>query len=112
MEARASVRYRFGTSAVFSWKSQAGSWLKGEGVTRDICIGGAYILTPTCPPPEAVIQLEIILTPSPGTNGRQLKIVTEGRVLRVEHPAKNKARDGFAVEGEGFEILDVGADPN
>ena len=112
MEARASVRYRFGTPAVFSWKGQAGGRLKGEGVTRDICIGGAYILTPTCPPPEAVIQLEIFLTPSHGTTGRQLKIVTEGRVLRVEHPAKSKTQDGFAVAAKGFEILDVGTEPN
>src|ERR1700730_14829425 len=107
MEARASIRYRFGTPAVFSWQGQAGGRLKGDGITRDISVGGAYILTPTCPPPEAVIQLEIFLT-SPGTTGRSLRIVTEGRVLRVEHPANSKARGGFAIAGKRFEIRDVG----
>jgi hypothetical protein len=111
MEARASVRYRFGTPAVFSWEGQAGSRLKGEGITRDISVGGAYILTPTCPPPKVVIKLEIFLS-SPTTSGRQVKIATEGRVLRVEHPAESTARGGFAVVGKGFEICDVGAEPN
>ena len=83
MEARASVRYRFGTPAVFSWAGHSGGRLKGEGITRDISVGGAYILTPTCPPPKVVIQLEIFLT-SPGTTGRSLRIAAEGRVLRVE----------------------------
>jgi hypothetical protein len=64
MEARAPVRYRFGTPAVFSWEGQSGGRLKGEGITRDISVGG-YILTPTCPSPKVVIQLEIFLT-SPG----------------------------------------------
>jgi hypothetical protein len=111
MEARASVRYRFGTPAVFSWEGQSGGRLKGEGITRDISVGGAYILTPTCPPPKVVIQLEIFLT-SPGTTGRSLRIAAEGRVLRVEHPAKGKARGGFAVASESFEIRDVGREPN
>jgi hypothetical protein len=111
MEARTSVRYRFGTLAVFSWEGQAGNRLKGEGITRDISVGGAYILTPTCPPPKAVIQLEIFLT-SPGTTGRSLRIVTEGRVLRVEHQANSKARGGFAVGGKCFEIRDVATGPN
>jgi hypothetical protein len=111
MEARASVRYRFGTPAVFSWEGFAGSRLKGEGVTRDISVGGAYILTSTCPPCEIVIQLEIFLS-SPATSGRQVKIATEGRVLRVEHPAESTARGGFAVVGKGFEIRDVGTEPN
>jgi hypothetical protein len=110
MEARASVRYRFGTPAVFCWEGFAGSRLKGEGVTRDISVGGAYILTSTLPPCKAVIQLEIFFN-SPAT-GRQVKIATEGRVLRVEHPAENTARGGFAVVGEGFEICDVGTEPN
>jgi hypothetical protein len=111
MEARASVRYRFGTPAVFSWESQAGGRFKGEGLTRDISVRGVYILTPTCPPPKVVIQVEIFLT-SPGATGHSVRIVTEGRVLRVEHPAKGKARGGFAVAGKGFEIRDVGPEPN
>jgi hypothetical protein len=58
-----------------------------------------------------MIQLEIFLT-SPGATGRSLRIAAEGRVLRVEHPAKGKARGGFAVASESFEIRDVGSEPN
>jgi hypothetical protein len=111
MEARASVRYRFGTTAVFSWEDKAGGRLKGGGVTRDISVGGAYILSPTCPPTEIVILLEIFFTFS-GNTRRPLRIATEGRVLRVEHPTDSRARGGFAVAGKGFEILDVGTEQN
>ena len=107
MEARASVRYRFGTLAVFSWEGQAGNRLKGEGITRDISVGGAYILTSTFPPPDVVIQLEIFLT-SPGTTGHSVGIAAEGRVLRIEHATEGRARGGFAVASKGFEILVVG----
>src|ERR1700688_2970979 len=101
MEARACVRYRFGIPAVFSWDTLAGGRLTGEGITRDLGVGGAYILTPTCPPPQAVILLEVFLT-APKT-GRFLKIATEGRVLRVDHDRK---QCGFAVAANGFRILE------
>jgi hypothetical protein len=107
MEARASVRYRFGTPAVFSWEGRAGSRLKGEGITRDISVGGAYIVTPTCPPADVAIQLEIFLT-SPGTTGHSVGIAAEGRVLRIEHAVEGGAGSGFAVASKGFEILVVG----
>jgi hypothetical protein len=111
MEARASVRYRFGTPALFSWECQAGGRLRGDGVTRDISVRGAFILTPTCPPTGVVVQLEILLT-APDGSGHSVRIATEGRVLRVEQPAESEARGGFAVAGEGFEILMRGTEQN
>jgi hypothetical protein len=107
VEARASVRYRFGVPARFWWAGQAGARLQGEGVTRDISVSGAYILTATYPPADVVVQLEIVLTP-PDTTGHSVKIATEGQVLRIEHSAEGKARGGFAVASKGFEILVVG----
>jgi hypothetical protein len=109
MEARASVRYRFGIPAVFSWETLAGGRLTGEGITRDLGVGGAYILTPTYPPPQAVIWLEVFLT-APKT-GRSLKIATEGRVLRIDHRASRK-QGGFAVAANGFRIVEVPEKPN
>jgi PilZ domain-containing protein len=104
VEARASVRYRLSTPAVFSWDGHAGGRFLGEGDTRDISKGGAYILTPTCPPTGIMIQLKIFLTP-PDPAGRSLRITTEGRVLRVEYPADSMARGGFAIESKGFQIV-------
>jgi len=104
MEARASVRYRFGTPALFSWDGHAGGRLKGDGVTRDISVCGAFILTPTCPPVGVVIQLEILLTAPDGT-GNSVSIATKARVLRVEQAADGEARGGFAVASKGFEIF-------
>jgi hypothetical protein len=111
MEARASVRYRFGTPAVFSWQGQSGGRLKGEGITRDISVGGGVYSDAYLPPHKVMIQLEIFLT-SPGATGRSLRIAAEGRVLRVEQPAGGGARGGFVIAGNSFEIREVGPEPN
>lgn len=107
VEARASVRYRFGVPATFWWAGQADGSLQGEGVTRDISVGGVYILTPTCPPPGVMVQVKILLT-SPDATGHSVSIAAEGQVLRVEHTAEGRAQGGFAVASKGFEILVVG----
>ena len=107
MEARASVRYRFGTPAIFSWEGQSGGHLKGEGTTRDISIGGTYIVSPTCPPTDSLVKVEIFLT-SRNACGRSVTIVTVARVLRVEHSANDRGQSGFAVAStsKGFELLE------
>jgi PilZ domain len=113
MEARASVRYRFGTAAIFSWEGPSGGSLRGEGTTRDISIGGSYIVSPTCPPIDAIVKVEILLT-SRNASGRSVTIVTEARVLRVEHAANGGGQSGFAVAStsKGFELLGSWTEPD
>ena len=50
MEMRREMRYRLDAQALFSWESAQHTRLQGEGVTRDISVFGAFIVTPTCPP--------------------------------------------------------------
>jgi hypothetical protein len=105
VELRTIVRYRLGAPVVFSWRGQGGR-LQGEGITRDISARGAFILTPTCPPAETMVRMEIFLPPLREA-GQCVRLVTEGRVIRIEHSAAETARDGFAVVSEGFAIPEL-----
>ncbi len=52
-------------------------------MTRDICLSGAFLLSPTSPPAEATIQLDIFLPPL--HNGApRVRIQAEAQVVRVE----------------------------
>lgn len=100
MELRKRVRYRLAANAVFTWEGAQRSRLQGAGVTRDISVANVFILTPTCPPVEATIQLDVFLPPlHSGAPGVQMK--TEARVIRVQHA---NGREGFAAEGQGFTL--------
>jgi hypothetical protein len=61
MELRREIRYRLDAPALFYWESAQHKRLRGEGVTRDISVFGAFILTPTCPPIDVPIQVEVVL---------------------------------------------------
>jgi hypothetical protein len=100
MELRNRVRYRLAGNAVFTWESAHSSRLLGTGVTRDISLAGAFILTLAAPPVGTAVQLEIYL---PLLLGAQVaRIKTEATVIRVEHSG---VAEGFAVVGQGFSLL-------
>jgi hypothetical protein len=73
----------------------------GEGITRDISVQGAFILTATAPPPECPIQVDLLL-PSLTDMTCMMRITGRARVVRVE-PASQEARiQGFAVVTDDF----------
>jgi hypothetical protein len=100
-ERRKSIRYRVSAPALFYWKSGRGNRLRGEGITRDISVAGAYIISATCPPTDLPIDLEIIL-PCGLTWKQRIKAKT--RVLRVEHGVRGRARSGFSAMGDCFKL--------
>jgi hypothetical protein len=106
MELRNALRYRLAASAVFRWESPAGGLLQGQGITRDISVKGAFILTANCPPTGIVLSVEIFLPQfrNGGPGGHLMKMVSEVQVVRVEHPVLGESQDGFAVVGEDFAI--------
>jgi hypothetical protein len=61
MEMRREIRYRLDARTLFSWESPQHSRVQAEGVTRDISVLGAFILTSTCPPVGIPVQVEIVL---------------------------------------------------
>jgi hypothetical protein len=103
VELRSAVRYPITASVVFSWQGPLGP-LQGEGVTRDISKVGVYIHTPTTPPFAVAVQMEISLPPIE-PEGTAVKVLSEGRVIRVEHPSAEEAQGGFAALTEGSSIV-------
>jgi hypothetical protein len=101
MEMRREIRYRLDAPALFSWKTAQHKRLQGEGITRDISVFGAFILTPTCPPVDAPIQVEVVL---PSLTGLKpiIRVSGAARVLRVDHRSKGEGPNGFAVVSEDF----------
>jgi len=102
IELRKRVRHRLAADAVFTWQSATGGWLHGEGVTRDVSAGGAFLFSLTCPPVGAKIQLDVLLFPLEGGT-RSLQLKTEATVIRVEH-ASAVGNEGFAVVLEGLNL--------
>jgi hypothetical protein len=110
MELRREIRYRLDAPALFYWESAQHKRLRGEGVTRDISVFGAFILSPTCPPIDVPIQVEVVL---PSLTGLKPVIRVSGaaRVLRVDHRSKGEGASGFAVVSEDFSRWSVSTDP-
>jgi hypothetical protein len=102
MELRNRVRYRLSADAVFSWEGAQHGRLLGEGATRDISVAGVFVFTRTCPPVGAALELDIFLSPAPGSGGRTVRIKTEAKVIRVEH---SDAVEGFAAVSKDFTLL-------
>lgn len=103
MELRNALRYRLAASAVFRWESPGGGLVQGQGITRDISVKGAFILTANCPPAGIVLSVEIFL-PQLRNGGHLMRMVSEVQVVRVEHPVLGESQDGFAVVGDDFAI--------
>jgi hypothetical protein len=96
MELRKEIRYRLDAPAVFSWEGDRHRRFQGEGITRDISIQGAFILTATLPPPDCAIQVDLLLPSLTGVKS-MMRITGRARVIRVEHPRSNVWIRGFAV---------------
>jgi len=79
-------------------------------LTRDISLSSAFLLSPTSPPAEATIQIDIFLPPL--HNGApRVRIQAEAQVVRVEPSFPDKAGCGFAVvsvTGFNFASLSLG----
>ncbi len=106
MELRNRVRYRLAANAAFSWECAQNSRLLGKGVTRDISLAGAFILTLASPPVGTTVQLEIFHPPLL-QGARSVRIKTEATVIRVQHSG---GAEGFAVVGQGFSLLSGAAE--
>ena len=96
MEMRKEIRYRLDAPAVFSWEGVRHKRFQGEGVTRDISVQGAFILTATMPPPDCPIQVDLLLPSLTGMK-TMMRITGKARVIRVEHPSSDAWIHGFAV---------------
>lgn len=95
MEMRKDIRYRLDAPAVFSWPGGRGRF-HGEGITRDISVQGAFILSATLPPPDCPVQVDLLLPSLTGMSA-VMRITGRARVTRVEDSAGDNWVRGFAV---------------
>jgi hypothetical protein len=100
MEMRKDIRYRLDAPAVFSWEGGRNGRFHGEGITRDISVQGAFILSATLPPPDCPIQVDLLL-PSVAGMSAVMRITGSARVTRVEHSSGENWIHGFAVVADG-----------
>jgi hypothetical protein len=96
MEMRKEIRYRLDAPAMFSWEDARHRRFQGEGITRDVSVQGAFILTATMPPPDCPVQVDLLLPSLTGLIA-MMRITGKARVLRVEHPSSDIWIHGFAV---------------
>jgi hypothetical protein len=89
-------------SVMFHWSGPEDGHYQGEGVTRDMSVVGAFVLTATCPPPNSVVQMEVFLPLSDG--GSKALMKADMMVLRVEHDVAGHKRSGFSAVSKGFTL--------
>lgn len=65
-------------------------------------VAGTFVFTATCPPPNAVVQMEVVLPLSGG--GQKALMKADVKVLRVEHDIADNKRSGFSAVGKGFSL--------
>ena len=99
-ERRKAKRYQLSAPVFFSWERSDGKLQACEGVTRDICMRGIFVMAADVPEVGAYIELDAYM-PAVSERGRTMrgrtvKLHGEGRVLRVE--AELRAGRGFAAE--------------
>lgn len=91
-----------GTSVIFHWKGPDNERFQGEGITRDVSVAGVFVLTATCPPADAVVQMEVLL-PLPDSTSKP-RMEADMTILRVEHDISGNKRSGFSAVGKGFSL--------
>jgi hypothetical protein len=65
-------------------------------------VAGAFVLTATCPPPNAVVEVEVFLPLS--ESGASALMQANMLVLRVEHGIEGPQRSGFSAVSKGFSL--------
>ena len=88
------------TAVIFHWSGPGNKRFQGEGATRDMSVDSVFVLTATCPPANAVVQMEVILPLSDRASKAEMR--SEMMVLRVDHDISGGNRSGFSAVGKGF----------
>jgi len=102
VERRKAVRYLLEVPLIFRWLGSGRSRLQGDGVTRDISARGAYVLSVTAPPMDAVVDVEVYLL---GYRVPKSRIKARMKVSRVDERTEGAARLGFSLVGDSFQLI-------
>jgi len=89
-------RYALQLPVIFSWKGRDGWLRQGQGHTRDLSSGSEFVVSSSPPVKDAFVHLEIFL-PRVTAALRELRILADGAVTRVEDLEHDPTHRGFAV---------------
>jgi len=93
---RRHLRYPVEAEVKYQWSTHSSTLGEGDGRSRDISQGGAFVLTNALPPVGASIDLTIQL-PAWQVGAAALRMEMTGEVVRVDVPPGNEHKWGFAV---------------
>jgi len=97
---RRRARFSISAPVVFRWRHESGGYENGDGITRDIGIGGMFIVTNGPSPPEnASIRCEASL-PAVDPSRPRWRLRISGLVQRAIY--QNNEVTGFAVKTKSF----------
>jgi len=96
IDVRHQIRYPLRAPVSFTWFSREGTRREAKGNSRNICEGGAYVLTRNCPPVGAQIILTFRFPLLPEFAGFH-RLEMSGQVVRAEVLPSGKGMWGFAV---------------
>jgi len=103
VEHRRAVRFSLLAPVIYRWKDPSGKNRKSVGCTRDISILGAFIVSPSPPPVQTPVSLEIHLPPLERNDLQRLRLEAKGRVTRVTSTGQDS---GFAATSR-FELYEM-----
>jgi hypothetical protein len=96
MRPRKYRRYRLDVPVIFSWKDAHEIRQEHLGLTRDVSVGGAFVVVTTPPPLDANIELKGLRLPC--GQSLPMRMFGQGQGVRLE-PALGSLPAGFAVAG-------------
>ena len=103
---RKHPRFKLEVPVIFFWREPNGSRRRARGYTRDLSPGGMFLITPRTPPLGTTIGLDAYLPPLSEAAGNW-RIVSKGRVVRVEANPKVGVPGGFAAVSQRFVLRAV-----
>ena len=92
VQPRRAVRFQMRLPAIFRWTDEQGIVRQEGGFTRDISTAGLFVYASTPPPPDTVVELDVLILLPEQRQGTHLR--GSGRVVRVEGKGEHA---GFAA---------------
>ncbi len=103
-ELRAVQRFALNLPVQISWRAADRPVETAGGCTRDLSTRGMFVLAPAGPREGELLRFEIDMALD--ESSPLLRVEGEGRVVRVEYPARPSPSTGFAVRNLWFKLRD------
>ena len=99
MEKRLAIRYPVHCPTISRWKVDGGISETCAGLTRDVSMGGVFLVVQACPPVGTSIALTLSIPNLDGT-ALGLRAIAAGHVTRIEQSDGNVSGFAAAVQFE------------